>query len=186
MKYCIVYLATDEAEKYSINLTKELSEKFAIKDLSKRVPPHMTIKYPFETEDILQVEKRIEICVEKKTSFPITIRSFGRFENDVKTIFMPLDHSQKIDSLITECNKEFVFLGTDQKYHFEAHIPHISIARHLDKETSDKIFEYLNLLPVPSFETFFDNLTLLEFDKEVWKVRRIFTMPHRDTEKLLK
>ena len=54
MRYVVVSVVKGEAGNFNNNLRKEVYEKFNAK--SSKLPAHFTIKSPFETDNIVQLE----------------------------------------------------------------------------------------------------------------------------------
>ena len=54
MRYVVVSVVKGEAGNFNNNLRKEVYEKFNAK--SSKLPAHFTIKSPFETDNIIQLE----------------------------------------------------------------------------------------------------------------------------------
>jgi hypothetical protein len=58
MRYVIVCLIKGEALAFHEKLVEDICEKFKVK--RQRLPAHFTIKAPFETEKILELESLVE------------------------------------------------------------------------------------------------------------------------------
>ena len=177
MRYCITYIADDKVQAYFKDLTEHLSAKFGISNLSKRIPAHITLKYPFETEDTTEIETRIEHIA--KTIMPVSFKVGGvnRFDDGFETIFIEVEHSPEFKNNIVKCISGLGEFDEDRKFEIENRTFHISIARHLDSTTSDTIFEYLNAEGLPwlkNFDVAFDNITLMKYGDEVWSVKKMF------------
>lgn len=86
MRYFIGYLASDEIAKYYNSITTDLSNRFGIEDLSKRVPAHITIIYPFESDTSEGTEERIGNYIHNKTSFDFRVKGFGEFKGNDGTL----------------------------------------------------------------------------------------------------
>lgn len=174
MKYFAGYLIEGEAGGYYKKVTADLSSHFGIKDLSKHIPPHLTLKPPFETEDITPFEKIIEGLVEKEEVLPFSIDEYGRFNLESETIFLSVQQQQNLQEKAEKILSTLADFGNNQK---PVHLPlklHASIARHLTPHKSQEIWEYVSSLPVPHFDLQFDNLTLFVFQNDNWEVRKIY------------
>jgi 2'-5' RNA ligase len=174
MKYFIGYLAEGEVEKYYNAITAELAGKFDVGDLSKRVPPHLTLKYPFVSDDISSVEKTIEHFLIDKKPIPFVIDGFDKFDDNSETVFLSVTHDDVLYSFVKECITELP--GTEERKNFDAgkFRLHMSVVRHIDVSMCDRILEYLAIQPKPHFDLSFDNLTLFNLEDNMWKVKRIF------------
>ncbi|MEI6490672.1 MAG: 2'-5' RNA ligase family protein [bacterium] len=92
MRRCIVYLAKGEVEEYFKQITSELALNFSERNLSERVPAHITLKYPFETEDVNLIENKIADVLKNKSKVLFKVGGFERFENSKETIFLSVNH----------------------------------------------------------------------------------------------
>lgn len=177
MRYCIVYLAEGEIEKYFKEITSLLSQKFNIRNLSERIPPHITLKYPFEYEEekLGEIEKNIENAIAGMKPIDFIVEGFSKFINDSKTIFLKVAKRDDLISLIKDCKSKLGSYGEDKVFDVDNFEPHISIARNLSVSESDKIWEYLIQLEKPLFNLKFDNVSILEWQKnDTWKVLKTY------------
>ena len=173
-KYCIGYLAEGEIVPYFNEITAHISAKFDIWNISKRVPPHLTLKYPFEAEDTSEIESRIEAVAKDMTPVPFTLNRFGRFEEGGKTIFLTTSASEELISSIKDCILKLGEFDEDRKFSIDEYKIHLSITRKLDPEISNTVWKYLQTLPSPYIDMVFNNITLFEFRDDVWEVKRTF------------
>ena len=159
--YQIGYLADGEVQKYYETLTLDLSRRFGVEDLSHKVPAHLTLKYPFASDDTTEIEKRIDDFTFGKNPIPFIINGFDRFENNKGTIFLSINQSAELSAFVKDCITELGNLNEVRKFDPNDYKLHLSVARHLRPETSDLICNYLATIPKPRFELSFDNLTIL-------------------------
>lgn len=177
MRYCIAYVAPEEVQEYFKKTAGRLHAEFGVADLSKRVPAHITLKYPFVTDDpqyLQGVEQQMERVAKTICSAQFTIGGFNRFSGGKETIFMKVEGDSDFQEAVEKC---IIGLGDiDEDRNFAERILHVSSVRHLEDSVSDKIFDYLNSekVPAPHFEVVFDSIALMEFNDEVWKVKRIY------------
>lgn len=174
MRYFIGYLGGGDIEKYYQNITSELSDKFGIRNLSRKVPVHFTLKYPFESEDTSKVEKDIEVFLKNKTPTPFVINGFDKF--GYKTIFLSVEPNGELMSLVKDCLSTLGDLGEIEKFDADEYRLHLSVARHLDPVTFELVWDHLSLLPNPHFELAFDNITLFVLEGGIWNVKKTFRM----------
>ncbi|MEK7538973.1 MAG: 2'-5' RNA ligase family protein [Patescibacteria group bacterium] len=178
MRYFIGYKGGGDIEKYYQHLTADLSGRFGIADLSRRVPPHFTLKYPFVVNNTANIEKSIEIFLEGKKSIPSVIDGFDRFDHE--TIFLSVAPSHELSVFVKDCITELGDLGDVEKFDADTYRLHLSVARHLDVATFDLVWGYLNDLPKPHFEFLFDNVTLFVEEDNTWNAKKVFKMKTRD------
>ncbi len=175
MRYCIVYVAQQEAvQKYFNDITATLSDKFGIANLSKRVPPHLTLKYPFESDDFTSIEKAVENAVVGKSPFPISIDGFSRFPNSTNTIFMDIRISENNLSAVKKIITDLGEFDEDRKFDIDDHKPHMSIVRKLEPQVFNLVWDYVTKLPKPYIDLTFENVTILVREGDVWNIKKMF------------
>ena len=82
MRYVVVTVADGEAGVVNKKLSAEAFEKFKVK--SSKLPAHITLKAPFETEEPIEVlEEAIEKYIKDKKAIPYEIKGFEHFDNRV-------------------------------------------------------------------------------------------------------
>ena len=176
MTYFIGYLGTEEVNKYYRSITADLAGRFGVKYLAENVPPHITLKYPFDSDDLSSIEGTLVDILKDKKPIPFSISSFDEFKGKEGTIFLSIDKNPALQSFIKD---SIIKLGKESDYYAfgnEFHL-HMSIARSLDSEKARLVWEYLKTLPKPYFDLLFDNLTVFIFDSGVWKIKKTFKIP---------
>lgn len=174
MKYFAGYLIEGEAAEYYQKITFHLSHRFGIKNLSEYVSLHLTLKPPFETEDIVPFEKLLEETAIKEETIPFAIQGFERFGLSSRTIFLDIE---KNPSLQEKCEKILHTLADFGDNKRAEPLPlklHASVARHLTPEESQKVWDYVSSLPAPHFDLQFNNLTLFIFKNNCWEIQKIY------------
>lgn len=165
MRYVIVCLIKGEALVYHENLVKDICERFNVK--RQRLPAHFTIKAPFETDNIEEVKKLTEEFCNNNISTPIVINNFGFFRENV--IFMDIKASKEcittngryIDRL-----KNLTWLEW-KKNEGKNKVFHCTVVTKLSPEKFHSIWDYVSGLEC-SFNTQFDNISILKWDKDRW------------------
>ena len=91
MRYVVVSVVKDNAGNFNNNLRKEVYEKFSAK--SSKLPAHFTIKSPFETNDISELDSLLEKFCNENFSVPYKIKGYDHFDDRV--IFMKVNMSEE-------------------------------------------------------------------------------------------
>jgi len=172
MKYFIGYAAEGEITNYYKTITSDLASRFGIMNLSERVPAHLTLVYPNESNSIDIVLERIKSFILDKNPIPFTINGFGEFTGEDGTIFLSPVRDQVLQSFIKEAITTIASAADYTRYDDEFHL-HMSVARHLDPELSESIWKYLKTLPSPKFELKFNNISVFEFTNR-WDLKYQF------------
>lgn len=174
MRHCIASVIGGDIEQYYTKTTKELSEKFGIRDISKKIPAHITLKYPFYTGDLTSAREKIRSVVETCDATEFVVDGFDHF--DRTTIFLSVRFEKTFDTRIRECVVKLGQFNEDRNFDPSKFVYHISIARHLNEETFPIVWNYLHSLPHPHIKGMFDNISILTEIDEVWRVVEKFEM----------
>ncbi|OGG43124.1 hypothetical protein A2841_03235 [Candidatus Kaiserbacteria bacterium RIFCSPHIGHO2_01_FULL_48_10] len=173
MKYFIAHLLSGDAKRYHEALTSELARHFHIEPLSRRVPPHLTFKVPFEAESSLltDVERVIRETVRSRPAPTLFLKGFGHF--GYRTIYLNVEKSP-----------EAVALARELVLHLVSHVPwlpkaahdgkklHASVARFLERQTFHRLWRLLKNHQ-PHFMTNLDNVAILKQEDGVWKLHTL-------------
>lgn len=178
MEYCIASVIEGEIKEYYLKMTHELSDKFGIRDISKKIPAHITLKYPFFTEDVVNVKERTKAVADVYHATEFVVDGFDHF--DQATIFLSLRLDKAFDVYIRNCVRDLGEFKEDRSFDPNKFTYHISIARHLTEDTFPKVWSYLQSLPRPEIKGSFDNLTLLNEIDNVWRVVERFEMGEKN------
>ena len=174
MKYVIVYLIKGEAEEYHQKLIKEVGPKFGENYVVENpLPSHVTLKSPFETDKIEEVEEILSEFVKTQNPHDIELEGFDNFNNFVA--FLKTDFSKEathIQNNLIDSLKKLKWIKLhehDTKWH-----PHVTISYGNTEESFNQIWNYLKTLETPKFNLKFDNITLLRKPKEHWEIYKEF------------
>jgi 2'-5' RNA ligase len=174
MQYFVGNLIEGETAKYYEEITSDLEQKFGIKNLSKRTPPHFTFKAPFQSEDISDLEEQITKLTSELKPIPIHINGFEVFNAEGRTIFLHADEEKSLMKMVEKIVVSIEGYGEDRKPILKPYKLHLSVARFLTPELSIKIRSYLQTLPKPQYSIQFDNITLFKHFNGVWNADKIF------------
>ncbi len=169
MIYFIGYLVKGEAQRYHHKICSELANKFGIKYLPATIPSHLTLKAPFETNNIKSVEEKIENFLIDTKKTKLKLNGIGHFGKnvifiDAKPSKEMIDTHKKLISKLKEIkglqwkeleNKGFQF--------------HLTVATKGIKLKFDEMWKYLTNLN-PSYNLEFDNIAILKYENGKWIV----------------
>lgn len=177
MRYFIAHLVEGGAKRYRDRVVRELHRKYQITSPKLSLPAHLTLKPPFECNlmQITQVEKSLRTFLRTQTAPHYHFRGFGRF--GFKTIYVDVVKSPDASRLMRECIR---YLNHKNPWlprtHIEGNKLHMSVARHLDRKTSAKIWRELKAL-LPESTGRLDSVSVLKYDKKRWVVRTTIRIP---------
>lgn len=167
MQYLIAYKVPGEVALWHKNATKQLAERFAVKNVSDSIAPHLTLKSPFSYQDIDEVKSLLADFVSSCEPAPIFYRGFGHFSKRV--IFLNAEASpparQNIDDLSLKLSKlpKLSFREQDREI-----VLHATLARAQNKDQFSKIMAYLENKFSPDFETQFASVGLWNKENGYW------------------
>jgi hypothetical protein len=175
MKYSIWYLLTGEAGKFHKQKVKELARKFSEPHLLENpIPSHSTLKYPFRTDKIKEIEDMLKEFVKKQKKEKIKIRQINNFRN--KVIYLQLDYSKRANQifkkLVKELNK-FEWLGWDKYDKIIDGNFHATLVCGNTPANFKKIWKEVSNLK-PNFDIEFDNITIVKKPRKYWKIHKIY------------
>jgi 2'-5' RNA ligase len=147
--------------------------------LHARIPPHLTLKLPFETDEagIKEVERALQEFAAKEQAVPFSLRGFGRF--GFRTIYLDVGGSSEAVSLARNCirglNEAVPWLP---RAPLEGNKLHASVARFLNRRQFARIWRYVRDSR-PHFASHFDNVAILEKRGSGWSLRSFISLPER-------
>ena len=173
MKYIIVFLLRGKAKSKILRLRNKISNRFGVHEALK-YPPHITLKYPFETSDINEVMVFLQEFSNKCKKFEFKINDFSHFEK--KCWFVKINDSGRIFKIrksIVKGIKEVGGISADKK---DLNLPpHLTLAYKDIKKQFQAIGRFLRKESI-SEEVKFDNITILKHSNNKWKTYRLFQL----------
>lgn len=173
MKYSIVYLIRGKTEKFHKKKVKELALKFKEPYLlDNPIPSHATLKYPFLTNRIKEIEIMLKKFTENQNKSLIKIRKVKNFHK--KVIYLKLDFSKESTKVFNNLIKELKKLKwldwrkLDNKRKF-----HATLIYGNTPESFKKIWREVSKLK-PKFDLNLDNITILKKLRKHWKIYKTF------------
>ncbi|MDB5258872.1 MAG: Diverged enzyme [Candidatus Taylorbacteria bacterium] len=178
MKHIIVHLIRGEAQNAHENITRDLTEKFATHPLHERIPPHLTLKRPFELDEqgMEALCRSLDAFAASHKPSGYSLSGFGNFGNGV--IYVDAIPSQEMSRDVLDLLnslreiKAIAFDEFDNGGDFHASVAMASL-KPFDYET---IWNYLQSGKRPDFKMQFDNIALLKKPADKWVVERVWEM----------
>jgi 2'-5' RNA ligase len=172
MKYCIAHIIQGEAGEFHTMVSNSLADEFSMSPISEKIPPHLTLKAPFEIEDDKNSIEEIKLVLQSFTKYldaPLVhFKGFGSFDNRV--LYLDASISKEAALLIHRFEEEL------------HHIPWLSFARNDGGKNLHATLAYARspeefTLMMYSLKKFspsivqpFDNISLLRKEQEKWVV----------------
>ncbi|MCM8711142.1 2'-5' RNA ligase family protein [Clostridium sp. SYSU_GA19001] len=173
MRYLIVCLIKGEALVFHEKLVEDVCSKFQVK--RQRLPAHFTIKAPFETENIHEVEKLTEEFCKNTKAFEILVEDFGHFGNAV--VYMdvkPSKNAVKVHDDYIDVLKNIAWLDWKQN-EGKGRVFHCTVVSKLPSYKFQSIWQYVSRFQF-HFSTYFNNISILLWEKNKWITYREFEL----------
>ncbi len=173
-RYFIAILLHDEPKWQIDALRDELAARFSVKEALK-IPPHITLYPPFETEDVTALIPKLKEIAEKTKIFSANVTRFHHFDDRVW--FVDVEQGaelhalkKRIDGVVDTTVPRSASPRNQRPVHF-----HITLAT---KDVGPKAFQALKAFfdaePLPFSTLPIDNITLLVHQNHAWQAERVF------------
>lgn len=172
-RYVIVCLLKGDIVEFHDQLVKKTCDSFSVK--RQMLPAHFTIKAPFETDDVSEIEAVTESFAREAYKSEITVdgfKSFGR-----RVIYMPVALSQEgrktCESFIDQLKKVD---GLEWKRNEKGEKTyHCTIVSKLDENKFHDIWQFVSETD-PHFKLSFNNITIMKWERYRWVVHREYEL----------
>lgn len=173
MRYVIVSVIKGKAGNFNNNLRKKVFEELGAK--SSKLPAHFTIKSPFETDDISELDVILNNFSKTHSSKPYQIKGYDSFDNRV--IFMKILMSKEGQilhyELIDELSK-ISYIKFD-KHDGKNKIFHVTISSKKIQKIFNELWDYVNKIPC-DFNCNFDNICIYKWVDNTWKLYKEYNL----------
>lgn len=173
MRYVVVSVVKDKAGNFNNNLRKEVYEKF--KARSSKLPAHFTIKAPFESDDIIQLENVFDSFCNENKAKPYKIKGYDHFDNRVifMKVLMSKEGKELHDKLI-EAMDNINYIKFDS-HDGKDKIFHVTISSKKIQSMYDQLWDYVNKIPC-DFECSFDNICIYKWENNTWVLHKEYLL----------
>jgi 2'-5' RNA ligase len=171
MKYFVGYLIRGQAAKWHTALSDDIANKFNIWRISDKNPPHITIYYPFEIEDISRVKNFLNGWIsDHRMLGSVSISGFDRFEERVVFVKVRInDDTEKEIQKLQKALCEIAPLRDTRADQLGWH-PHATLAYKIPEEKINEIWRYVKTLDTPKFVIPFDNISIFKWEVDKWTI----------------
>ncbi|MCP3031954.1 YjcG family protein [Halobacillus sp. A1] len=168
MRYGIAVFPSKKVQDEANSYRKRYDPHYAL------IPPHITLKEPFEAEEN-QIEKEIIPELKKissgTTPFKINIHKVSSFTPVTNTIYLKVERTEEIFTLNEKLHEGI--LPDNKEYSF---VPHITIAQKLSDEEYSDVYGTLSMLKF-DLEDKVDRFQLLyQLENGAWSVYETFRL----------
>jgi 2'-5' RNA ligase len=173
VRYVLAFVLNDEAGKFNNEMRRDVFGKFGVK--SSKLPAHITIKSPFETEQIDEMEDVLEMFVKHEKAAPIHIKGYNHFDDRViyMDVFALKEAKEMHDRLIEA-------LQTLSWLQFQSHdgkdkIFHLTITSKKIQKIFSDLWEYVQQFPC-DFQSSFSTISLYRWEQSTWILHREYEL----------
>ena len=172
MRYVIVCVVKGDAGEFNDILRMDIYDKFKAK--SSKLPPHFTIKAPFEYDgDMKPLENDLKNFCDNEKEQSFTMKKYDHFDNRV--IYMDVNMSRegkKLHDRIMDIMEKYPYIkfnkndGRDKKFH-------VTLTSKKVPPIFENVWEYVNRYPF-EFKCSFDNITIYKWENNTWEFYKEF------------
>ncbi|MDP4144340.1 MAG: 2'-5' RNA ligase family protein [Bacillota bacterium] len=173
MRYVIVCLVEGEALVFHEKLTSEVCKLFQLR--RTKLPAHITLKAPFEAENISELEKIIEDFTSSNTKAPMKLEGYKNFRRDV--VYMDVQPSKEaveIHDRLSDSLKKLPWLewkaneGKNKVFHCTI------VSKKVGNKFQD-VMNHVSRYPY-KYTIDFDNITIFQWEENTWKLKKKYIM----------
>ena len=169
MRYVIVSVVKGKAGNFNNNLRKEVFQKFGAK--SSKLPAHFTIKAPFESNYIKDLENVLDNFSKNYKSTPYKIKGYDRFDNRV--IFMKVlmsKEGQEVHAKLIDNLSKVPYINFDS-HDGKDKIFHVTISSKKIQKIFNDLWDYVTTISC-DFDCTFDNICIYKWEDNTWKLHK--------------
>lgn len=166
MRYVIVCLLKGDILKFHEKLVEDVCREFKVE--RQKLPAHFTIKAPFESDNIKELEEITSEFCRRNVKTPMKVNGLGHFRDNV--VFMDIHPSNKAIEIHDDYIDELKGLhwlewknndGKNKKFH-------CTIVSKRIKDKFNMIWDYVSDFS-PNFQFNFDNISILIWENGRWE-----------------
>ena len=140
-----------------------------------KIPPHITLKYPFDTTDIRPMAEAVQTFVKKLKPFPFILKNFNHFDDRVW--YVDVKPTPKLQTIQNKLIKlVYKALSLTPGPHDQYRTPHVTLAyKDLTPEKFHKVETFLTDKTLQE-KVIFNNITILKFANNKWQIYKKFRL----------
>ncbi len=178
-RYIIAFLIKGPAKKRHLKLTNRLSKEFGIKNVSKRIAPHITLKDLGEIKDnsnLKFLEEFLKTFVKKEKRFKLELSGINDFKKEVIFIGIKktkdlMDFYKRFYSEIKRIN----WINLIPKFEGKNMEFHSTLGIYDMKQTFREISDSLSREKV-NYKLIFDQIVIMKGINHKWRIHKRFNL----------
>lgn len=165
MKYGIAVFPSKKLQDLANSYRKRYDTKYA------KVPPHITLKEPFDLDDkqLEEVVSMIREVASKASPFKLNVIKYSTFYPASNTIYMKVEETKELNDLHHQLNSGFFDFGQEHQF-----VPHITIGQEMMYDEMQDVIGRLKMETISHEETI-DRFSLLyQLEDGTWTTFETF------------
>ncbi len=165
MKYGVAIFPSKELQDIANSFRARYDSHYAL------IPPHITLKEAFETENVKTLASEIRTIAKETKPFTLHVYKYSSFSPVNNTIYMGLQESEELMELQKKLNTGH--LEQELAYQF---VPHITIGQDLNDDEFHDVLGRLRMKNI-NYEELCDRIQLLyQLENGSWTVYETFLL----------
>jgi 2'-5' RNA ligase len=167
MKYGIAIFPSKKLQDLANSYRKRYDPHYAL------IPPHLTLKYPFEADEdeIKEIADTLHQIAKKYDPFPLKVTKISSFQPVNNVIYLKVECTETLKNLHNDLHSGE--LGGEPEYMF---VPHITIGQKLSNGELADVYSSLRMLDVTHEETIDRFHLLYQLENGSWTVYETFRL----------
>lgn len=167
MQVGIVIFPSKKLQDYANSYRKRYDSSYSL------IPPHLTLKASFESneEQLVEISKELDRISKTHQPFALTTNKISSFHPVNNVIFLKVEPTPELEGLFTDVNSSF--FGNPPEYAF---VPHITIGRDLSNSEHADVYSQLRLQKIEHTETIDRFHLLYQLENGIWNVYETFIL----------
>lgn len=167
MQVGIVIFPSKKLQDFANSYRKRYDSKYSL------IPPHLTLKAAFETneEQLIEISVKLEEIAKRHEPFELRTNKISSFHPVNNVIYLKVEPTAELEGLFKELNSGS--FGNPPEYAF---VPHITIGQSLSNSEHADVFSQLRLQKIEHTETIDRFHLLYQLDNGIWNVYETFLL----------
>ncbi len=180
----IICILPEEIRNYQRDIRQKIATRFGFSEITNSIiPTHITIKYRFPIENLDEVEKIVQEFSLAQSKTKWLIQGFSHFKNDDGfVIFIDVvasEETRKAHADFLDRLREIGWVKWGELDNANLHYHVTLVAQSLISENFEAVWSFVNEQEKPNFESFFDNLTLVQINEDSRSVYKTYWLQNR-------
>lgn len=168
MKYGIAIFPSKKLQDSVNSYRKRYDPNYAL------IPPHLTLKQPFEATDeqVRDISRELRQIAQRMQPLSLSIRKFSSFSPVNNVIYLKVEPTEEILNLYDALHGEY-FSDIEPEYAF---VPHITIGQNLSDDEHSDVLGRLKMTDFKHEETVDRFHLLYQLENGSWTVHETFLL----------